>query len=78
MSLELQPPNVTDRLVRVAERWGRDGETPLVVSVFAGPETGRVVQRFSKRRIPAFPSIWRAVRAIGALAERGSRIKILE
>jgi len=78
MSLELQPPNVTDRLVRVAERWGRDGKTPLVVSVFAGPETGRVVQRFSKRRIPAFPSIWRAVRAIGALAERGSRIKILE
>ncbi len=78
MSLELQPPNVSHRLVRIAEKRARQRGAPIVVSVFAGEDTAAVLKEFAARGIAAYPSIWRAVRAIGALAERGSRLDNLK
>jgi acyl-CoA synthetase (NDP forming) len=76
MSLELQPPNVTDRLLEVAERRCRSGRTPIVVSVFAGERTDEVVKAFGEHGVLAYPTIWRAVRALGTLAKRGSRLRM--
>jgi len=71
MSLELQPPNISDVLVEVAERRSRSGKTPIVVSTFAGERTDAIVRSYGERGVLAYPTIWRAVRALAALARRG-------
>lgn len=75
MSLELQPPNVTERLVEVAKRRGLAGGKPVVISVFAGEKTDEFVRSLGEQRILAYPTIWRAVRALAALARRGAYLR---
>ncbi len=71
MSLELQPPNVTDRLIDIAKRRSDARRIPLVVSAFAGPRTDEVIRKLARARVPAYPNLWRTVRAIRALYLRG-------
>jgi acyl-CoA synthetase (NDP forming) len=71
MSLELQPPNITRRLVDVAERRSRSRGAPIVISAFGGANTQNLLREFEKRRVPAYPTIWRAIRALAALHKRG-------
>ena len=78
MSLELQPPHITDRLIDIAESRALSGETPIVVSAFAGDRTNAVIKEFAKRGVPAYPTIWRAIRAIRALSDRGHYLRRLE
>ena len=76
MSLELQPPNITRRLVDIAERRNVSDKVPIVVGVFAGDDTDEILSEFEQRSMPAYPTIWRAVRALGALARRGLYLTI--
>lgn len=78
MSLELQPPRITDRLIEVAERRAADAKTPIVVSVFAGDRTNSVMKEFSQCGVPAYPTIWRGIRAIRALSDRGRYLRRLK
>lgn len=78
MSLELQPPNVTSRLIEIAKRRSQSGKTPIAVSVFAGDETDGIVKSLGEQRVLAFPTIWRAIRALDALARRGAYLKRLK
>lgn len=78
MSLEMQPPHITRKLIDFAEGRGGSGKTPLVVSAFAGARTDAILKELAKRKIPAYPSIWRAVRAIRALSDRGRYLRQLE
>lgn len=71
MSLELQPPNITKKLVDVAEIRSRSKGAPIVICAFGGPRTQSLLNEFEKRKVPAYPTIWRAIRALGALSERG-------
>jgi acyl-CoA synthetase (NDP forming) len=71
MSLELQPPNVTDGLVEIAQRRSGSGKTPIVVSTFAGERTDAIVRAYGEKGVLAYPTLWRAVRALAALARRG-------
>ncbi len=71
MSLELQPPNVTDRLVDIAELRSESGRTPIVISAFAGDRTDSIVRAYGERGVLAYPTLWRAIRAMSALARRG-------
>lgn len=75
MSLELQPPNITRRLVDVAERRSRSRGAPIVVCAFGGPFTLDLLREFEKRRVPAYPTLWRATKALAALAERGRYLR---
>jgi acyl-CoA synthetase (NDP forming) len=78
MSLELQPPNVSDRLVEVAAKTRSTKGPRVVVSAFGGGRTSELLSSLEKLEIPAYPTIWRAVRALKALSERGvylSRMK---
>jgi len=75
MSLELQPPNITRRLVDVAERRSRSRGAPIVISAFGGANTQNLLREFEKRRVPAYPTIWRAIRALAALHKRGVYLK---
>lgn len=75
MSLELQPPNITDSLVQIAERLaGRPG-APIVVSAFGGARTAEVMAEFETKHVPAYPTIWRSIRVLKVLAERGRYLK---
>jgi acyl-CoA synthetase (NDP forming) len=78
MSLETQPPHITRKLIDVAERRGGSGKTPLVVSAFAGARTDAIIKELAKRNIPAYPSIWRAIRAMHALSDRGRYLRQME
>jgi acyl-CoA synthetase (NDP forming) len=78
MSLEMQPPHITRKLIDVAERRGGSGKTPLVVSAFASTRANTVLRALTKRKIPAYPSIWRALRAIRALSDRGHYLRQME
>jgi acyl-CoA synthetase (NDP forming) len=75
MSLELQPPSITDGLVDVAARHSGGRGPPLVISAFGGDRTSGLLHELEKRRVVAYPTIWRAVRALGALAERGTYLR---
>jgi acyl-CoA synthetase (NDP forming) len=75
MSLELQPPNITRKLIEVAERRSRAEGAPIVVSAFGGERTPSIIRELDRRRVPAYPTIWRAVRALRALAERGAYLE---
>lgn len=75
MSLELQPPNITKELIEVAERRSKAKGAPLVISAFGGDYTETMLREFEQRGIPAYPTIWRAIRALHALAERGRLLR---
>ncbi len=75
MSLELQPPNITRRLIKIAEKRSTKGSLPIVISAFGGARTDELLREFERRSIPAYPTIWRAVRALGALASRGRALE---
>ena len=70
MSLELQPPGVSDRLIRIAAGRASPGRTPIVVSVFAKDQSDALRQVVDLGAV-AYPTIRRSVRSIAALAERG-------
>ena len=78
MSLEMQPPHITRKLIDVAERRGGSGKTPLVVSTFAGARTNAIIKELAQHKIPAYPTIWRAIRAIRALSDRGRYLNHIE
>lgn len=70
MSLELQPPNVTSSLVEVAVRRRSMAPKPLVVSAFGA--AGPALAELERGRVPSYPTIRRAVRAVAVLVERGT------
>jgi len=71
MSLEMQAPHITRKLIDVAEARGGSHKMPLLISAFAGTRTEAILKDLASRRIAAYPSIWRTVRAIRALSDRG-------
>ncbi len=75
MSLELQPPNVTKGLVDVAARRRASGSTPIVVSAFGGGGNQAVLGGLERSKVPSYPTIRRAVRAVAALVDRGAYLK---
>ncbi len=75
MSLELQPPNITRKLIDVAEHRSAAEGAPIIVSAFGGERTSAMIRELERRRVAAYPTIWRAVRALRSLAERGAYLK---
>jgi acyl-CoA synthetase (NDP forming) len=74
MSLELQPPNVTDGLIEVASRRFSEGAPPIVMSAFAKDQSS-VMRDMASRGLVVYPTIRRSMRAIAALAERGGYLR---
>lgn len=75
MSLELQPPNVTNGLVDVAARRRAGSRTPIVVSAFGGGEGRTALSALEEGKVPSYPTIRRAVRAVAALVDRGAYLR---
>ncbi|OGS56364.1 MAG: hypothetical protein A3K60_08485 [Euryarchaeota archaeon RBG_19FT_COMBO_56_21] len=75
MSLELQPPGVTDGLMDVAERRAKSKGAPIVISAFGGERTAEMLVGFERKGVLAYPTIWRSIRALRVLAERGRYLR---
>lgn len=75
MSLELQPPLITHKLVEIAEENALRESAPIVVCAFGGRGTSELLRELEKRGVPAYPTLWRSVRALRVLADRGSYLK---
>jgi len=78
MSLELQPPFITRRLIKIAEKRAEGRGAPIVVCAFGGKGTSAMLQDLEKRRVPAYPTLWRAIRALRGLADRGTYLNRLK
>lgn len=76
MSLELQPPGVTDELIEIASRRARAG-TPIIVSAFAADQAA-LLKSLQMRSVVAYPTIKRAIRALAALSQRGTYLDSME
>lgn len=73
MSLELQPPNITHRLIEIAAERS-SGPKPIVASVFARDQAS-VLRETTGVGLVAYPTLRRSVRSLDALAERGLRLR---
>jgi len=78
MSLELEPPNVTENLVDVAADHSSEGRVPIVVAAFGGSRSGWLMRRLQNSGVLAYPTISRAAKAIGALSRRGQVLRRLK
>ena len=72
MSLELQPPSVTPRLIEIAARRS-SSPPPIVASMFARDQS-IALEEAAGMGLLAYPTLWRSVRALDALAMRGSHL----
>ena len=70
-----QTPFVTEKLVDIVEKWSKKGEKPMVVVSIGGTYTQNMIKEMEKRQIAVYPSIWRGVKALRTLYERGKYLK---
>lgn len=70
VSALFDPPGISERLVDgvIAMK----GRKPMVVYTVGGEMSVEAIRRFEEAGIPAYPSIWRGVRALHALYRRGT------
>jgi acyl-CoA synthetase (NDP forming) len=64
------PHGLSERTVDTLAR-AAHGDKPVVVNAMGGPETDRLVAELTVRRVAAFPSMGRAVAALGGVAAWG-------
>jgi acyl-CoA synthetase (NDP forming) len=76
MSLELQPPGVTEGLIEIASRRAKAG-IPIVVSAFAADQEA-LLKSLQERSVVAYPTMRRAIRALAALCQRGTYLDSME
>lgn len=73
--LQLQPPLLTNRLVDIAEEKIKKGGKPTIVCCIGGSVPRPMLRRFEEKRIPAYSSLTRAIKAIRSLYDRGLYLK---
>ncbi len=73
-----QTPLVSEKLVDIVTKWHREGEKPIVVGTIGSEFAMRMLAKFEENKVPAYPSIERAVKAIRVLRERAKILEYLE
>jgi acyl-CoA synthetase (NDP forming) len=71
VSLIPYPPLLYEGIVEVLDKWRRQGRKPLVAIVQGQVFLPHVLQRFWRAGVLAYPGLAQAVRAVGALCQRG-------
>jgi acetyltransferase len=67
---DYNPSGCDERLTEALIRWAKDGKKPLIASVLGSEMSIEGIRTLNGAGVPAFSSIWSAVRAIDALAKR--------
>lgn len=70
-----QPPGVDEGLNEILCHWGREGHKPLIVTAIGSETAIQCIRTLESAGVVAFPSVWRAVRAIDVLARRGEFLR---
>jgi acyl-CoA synthetase (NDP forming) len=71
------PAMLTDDLVDIVAKWSKEGTKPMSVCSIGGKHTVEILKKFDKMGVAAYPSIWRAARALKVLYLRGKYLKRL-
>lgn len=74
----LAPPGVDEELIPRMAEIIRSAPKPVVIFSMYGPWTERYLHEFYRLGVAAFPSIYRAARAIRVLVERGILLRRME
>ena len=72
------PPGVDERLTDILRHWAKNGKKPLVAAPIGSEAAIQGIRDLEAAGVPAYPSIWRAVRAVDVLARRGEFLRGLE
>jgi len=73
-SVQVEPPGLDERLVDVLTAYARSTTKPVVAASVGGEASLQVRRALNRAGVPAYPSLWRAARALGALVERARRL----
>ncbi|MDR5695136.1 MAG: CoA-binding protein [Armatimonadota bacterium] len=73
-SVQVEPPGLDERLVDVIIAYARATAKPVVAASIGGEASLRVRRALNRAGVPAYPSLWRAARALGAVVERARRL----
>lgn len=73
-SVQLEPPGLDARLLDVITAFARSAAKPIVVTSIGAQASAEARRALNRSGVPAYPSLWRGVRALGALVERARRL----
>lgn len=66
---------VTEHIIEFLDKYNRADRTPIVIGVIGGGYSRRAIRELTSKGIATFPSVSRAVSAMGALKERGEFLR---
>ncbi|HHY93412.1 MAG TPA: hypothetical protein GX513_00145 [Firmicutes bacterium] len=69
--MQFQSPNVDEGLADIVVDYYRHGPKPMAVTTIGGELSQKGLQYVVRAGVPAYPSLWRAARALAALYSRG-------
>ena len=72
-----QTPLISEKLVDIITRWHREGRKPIVVGTIGSEFAMRMLAKFEENKVPAYPSIERAVKALRVLHDRAEILRRL-
>lgn len=73
-----QTPLISEKLVDIITKWHRNGKKPMVVGSIGSDFALKMMRKFEKNRVPIYPTIERAVKALRVLRERAKILDYLE
>jgi acyl-CoA synthetase (NDP forming) len=76
--MQFQSPFVDEGLAQLIIDWFQRGPKPMVVVTIGGELSQQGLRRVVQAGVPAYPSLWRAVRALAALYQRGQYLRRLD
>lgn len=71
----IQPPMMNETVVDKVEEIFRNSNKPILIAATGGPPTQKILLEYQRRGIPSYPEVERAVKAMGALVQRGLFIR---
>jgi len=72
------PPGIDEHLTEILRHWAKNGKKPLIAAPIGSETAIQGIRDLEAAEVPAYPSIWRAVRAVDVLARRGEFLRSLE
>ena len=72
-----QTPLISEKLVDIITKWHRKGDKPIVVGTIGSEFAMNMLARFEENKVPAYPSIERAVKTLRVLRDRAEILRRL-
>ncbi|MBE3598484.1 MAG: CoA-binding protein [Limnochordaceae bacterium] len=73
--VQLEPPGLDARLIDVVTAFARSTGKPVIAFSIGSDASLEARRALNRAGVPAYPSLWRAARALGALVEHARRVR---